>query len=158
MNEMNKRSKEINEMPDHYIADDRGYEQRSYLDFVYWLLFRASRHNFRKVDDTPTEKCWCWWLVTSCTLDGKMGDFYVPGNDNSLPRRVLGFRPSSKVRVKLYLSVPQRHIGEGEVWRHSFFKFGSVWRWAVNLTFRPPCPQEKGLPAPIEQDTTFWRR
>jgi hypothetical protein len=158
MNEMKKWSKEISEIPIHYIADDSGYEQQLYLYFVYWLLSRASQHNFRKVDDTLTLKCWCWWLVTSCKLDGKMGDFHIPGNDNSLPRWVIGFWPSSKVRVKLSQSVPKRHISAGDVWRHSFFKFSSGWKWAVNLTFRPTCPQEKVLPATIEQDKTFWRR
>jgi len=155
---MNKWIKEISEIPNHYIADDSGYEQWLHLYFVYWLLFRASQHNFRKVDDTPTVKCWCWWLVTSCKLDRKMGDFHKPGKDNSLPCWVIGFWPSNKVRVKLSLSVPQRHIDEGEAWRHSFFNFGSGWMWAVNLTFRLPCSQEKVLPATIEQDKTFWRR
>jgi hypothetical protein len=96
---MNKWIKEISEIPNHYVADDSGYKQRLYLEFAYWLLFKASRHNLRKVDDTPTDKRWYRWLVTACTLDGKMGVFHIPGIDNSLPRWVIGFRPSSKVRV-----------------------------------------------------------
>ena len=150
---INKWIKETSDTPNHYIADDSGYKQRLNLQFAYWLLFKAPRHNMRKVDDTPTEERWCRWLVTSCTLDGKMGDFHIPGNDNSLPPWVIGFRPSSKVKLKLSLSVPRRYTGEGEVCRHSFFNFGTGWRWAVNLTPRPLYPVENGLPAPIEQDT-----